>query len=173
MRVLAFVCLTSLVALSLGAQEGASQGYFERVKTSIEGPLDMRDPFKKKIQKRDEKKEIDGRLGESAFSNLATLDGVELKDIKIVGVILGEQRRALAREKTAEDRASKKKLKWKASENAKPKGDVYIITEGMKIGKYAAEVKAILPGGIVLVEKIKNVYDQDEYIETVMPVILD
>jgi hypothetical protein len=35
---------------------------------------------------------------------------------------------------------------------------------------WAKDVKAILPGGIILVEKIRNVYDQDEYLETVLPV---
>ena len=46
----------------------------------------------------------------------------------------------------------------------------YYIKEGMRIGTNSAEVKAILPGGIVLVEKIRNVYDLDEYLETVIPV---
>lgn len=48
--------------------------------------------------------------------------------------------------------------------------DIYILKEGMKVGVDDAEVKAILPGGIVVVEKIVNVYDQQEYIETVIPV---
>ena len=51
--------------------------------------------------------------------------------------------------------------------------NVYYIKEGMKLGENGAEVKAILPGGIVLVEKIRNVYDQDEYLETVIPVSND
>ena len=48
--------------------------------------------------------------------------------------------------------------------------EVFYIKEGMKLGSSGAEVKAILPGGIVLVEKIRNVYDQDEYLETVIPI---
>jgi type IV pilus assembly protein PilP len=51
--------------------------------------------------------------------------------------------------------------------------DTFIIKEGMKLGQNGAEVKAILPGGIVLVEKIVNVYDQEEYLETVLPVSTD
>ena len=40
----------------------------------------------------------------------------------------------------------------------------------MKISHGEAEVKAILPGGVVIVEKIKNIYDQDEYLETILPI---
>jgi len=38
----------------------------------------------------------------------------------------------------------------------------------MKLAKGTAELKAIMPGGIALVEKIKNIYDQEEYIETII-----
>jgi type IV pilus assembly protein PilP len=48
--------------------------------------------------------------------------------------------------------------------------DVIILKEGMKIGQDEAELKAILPGGIVLVEKIVNVYGQEEFLETVIPI---
>ena len=54
------------------------------------------------------------------------------------------------------------------AENVKPLS--FILKEGMSLGKNKAELKAILPGGIVLVEKFKNVYDQDEYLETIIPV---
>ena len=47
---------------------------------------------------------------------------------------------------------------------------VIIIKEGSKLGPDNAEVKAILPGGIILVEKIVNVYGQEEYLETVVPI---
>ena len=40
----------------------------------------------------------------------------------------------------------------------------------MKIGEDGAELKAILPGGIIVVEKIVNVYGQEEYLETVIPI---
>ena len=40
----------------------------------------------------------------------------------------------------------------------------------MKIGRDKIEVKAILPGGMILVEKITNIYGDDEYIETVIPI---
>jgi type IV pilus assembly protein PilP len=47
---------------------------------------------------------------------------------------------------------------------------IIIMKEGMKIGPDNAELKAILPGGIVLVEKIVNVYGEDEFLETVIPI---
>ena len=49
-------------------------------------------------------------------------------------------------------------------------GPIIILKEGMKIGEDGAELKAILPGGIILVEKIVNVYGQEEYLETVIPI---
>lgn len=67
-----------------------------------------------------------------------------------MGVLIGPERRAMARVSGAKDS--------------------FIIKEGMHIGPNQAEVKAILPGGVILVEKIRNVYDQDEYLETVLPV---
>ena len=48
--------------------------------------------------------------------------------------------------------------------------DTFIIKEGMSLGLDNAIVKAIMPGGVVLVEKIKNVYDQFEYLETLLPI---
>ena len=45
-----------------------------------------------------------------------------------------------------------------------------ILREGMKIGKSNAELKAILPGGVIFVEKITNVYNEIEYLETVIPI---
>ena len=48
--------------------------------------------------------------------------------------------------------------------------ETFILKEGMKLGENQAELKAILPGGIVVVEKLKDVYDKDEFIETLIPV---
>ena len=45
-----------------------------------------------------------------------------------------------------------------------------IIKEGYRIGPDRVEVKAILPGGIILVEKMVNVYGQEEFLETVIPI---
>jgi len=125
--------------------------------TSIKNPFELRDPFKKRPRKLGRRKRNYGNyLNNNKYSNIPTIDGYTIREIRIVGVLLGKNRRAIA------------KIVDPKSGNASP--DSYIIKEGMKIGENDAEVKAIVPGGVVLVEKIRNVYDQDEYIETVIPV---
>jgi Tfp pilus assembly protein PilP len=122
-------------------------------KTYLKNPLDLRDPFKRRINK---KKGQQQRTHESGyFSNqLDRIEDKSIESIRVVGVMIGKDRRAMA-----------KILHGKVLGS-----EVYFIKEGMKIGPNGAEVKAILAGGIVLVEKIRNVYDQDEYLETVIPV---
>ncbi len=70
--------------------------------------------------------------------------------MKVVGVLIGRERRAMVKSGDG--------------------GSIIILKEGMKIGEDGAELKAILPGGIILVEKIVNVYGQEEYLETVIPI---
>jgi len=124
--------------------------------TSIKNPLDMRDPFKRKRRKIGVRsKTYGGFLKNNKYSNLPTINEFPLNKIRIVGVLLGKNRRAIAKVVIGQA-------------NLSP--ETYIIKEGMVIGENDAEVRAIVPGGIVLVEKIRNVYDQDEYIETIIPV---
>lgn len=137
--------------------------FFQRTRTTISNPFEMRDPFKRKALKLKSSSTKDYKLDKTIFSNLPTLDGVPLDQIKITGVILGDQRRAIARIGEAGG----------TGKDVDPNAPTFVIKEGMKMGFNQAEVKAILPGGIVLVEKIKNVYDQEEYIETIMPVTVE
>ena len=110
-----------------------------------------RDPFKRATKRLGKRKKSYGKyLSEGKYSNVRTLQGVKLSEIRVVGVLLGKNRRAIAKTGKGEE--------------------TFIIKEGMKIGEYNAEVKAIVPGGILLVEKIKNVYNDNEYIETIIPV---
>jgi type IV pilus assembly protein PilP len=84
-----------------------------------------------------------------------------------VGVLLGENRRALAKvanESGGDNNRGMSREREQLSE------ETFILKEGMLIGENDAELKAILPGGIVLVEKITNVYDQEEYLETIIPI---
>lgn len=128
--------------------------------TSIKNPLDLRDPFKRTRRRlRKRKKNYGGYLTEGKYSNLPSITTYPLNQIRIVGVLLGKNRRAIA--------------KVALSQDGQMGPDSYMIKEGMKIGENGAEVKAIVPGGIVLVEKIRNVYDQDEYIETIIPVSVE
>ncbi len=156
--------LVFISALNVMAQDRSKlPEFFQRTKTTITNPFEMRDPFKRKALKLKSSGTKDYKLDKTVFSNLPTLDGVSLDRIKITGVILGDQRRAIA--KIGEPGSE--------SKGSDPNAPTFVIKEGMKMGFNQAEVKAILPGGIVLVEKIKNVYDQEEYIETIMPVTVE
>lgn len=129
---------------------------FDEDETSIKNPFELRDPFKRKTRKSGTKeKAYTGFLVNGKYSNLPEINDFPLSEIRIVGVLLGKERRAIAKVMMSQGKVS---------------DDSYMIKEGMTLGENNAEVKAIVPGGIVLVEKIRNVYDQDEYIETVIPV---
>ena len=122
-------------------------------KTMLKNPLDLRDPFKRKMSKR--KAQLKKAISNGIYSNQNDIiENKPVESIRIIGVVFGKERRAMA----------------KVSDGKTMTNEVYFIKEGMKIGPNGAEVKAILPGGIVLVEKVRNVYDQDEYLETVIPV---
>ncbi len=149
--------LLILIYILLSSQGHAKvYNFFKDTTTGIKDPFEMRDPFKRKIFKRQAKKASTAKvLKDGAYSNLPEIGKTPLNKIRIVGILLGKERRAMAKIDGGSGGASK---------------DIYIIKEGMKIGIDDAEVKAILPGGIVVVEKITNVYDQNEYIETIIPV---
>lgn len=146
-----FLVMFALSALFvLNAQEVDNKEFnLFKSKTYVKNPLDLRDPFKRKINKK--KSQLKKNQNDGYFTNIVTaIDTKPVESIRVVGVMIGKERRAMAKV---------------TGEN-----DVYYLKEGMKVGPNGAEVKAILPGGIVLVEKIRNVYDQDEYLETVIPV---
>jgi type IV pilus assembly protein PilP len=137
------------------ATQGEVFNFFRDNKTFIRDPFTLRDPFKrKKTKTRSDTRKFSMLQQGNTFSNIPTIGTASLDEIRIVGVLLGKDRRATAK-KIAGDGLSK---------------ESYILVEGMKLGENQAEIKAILPGGIVLVEKIRNVYDQDEFIETIIPV---
>lgn len=124
-------------------------------KTYVKNPMDLRDPFKRKINKK-KSSQAQARTYETGIYNnqLEKIEDKPIESIRIVGVLIGKERRAMA----------------KIAQGKILGSEVFLIKEGMILGPNGAEVKAILPGGIVLIEKIRNVYDQDEYLETVIPV---
>jgi Tfp pilus assembly protein PilP len=131
----------------------AASFHLFKSKTFVKNPLDLRDPFKRKITKR--KSQVMKIHDSGIYSNQNDIiENKPIESIRIVGVMIGKERRAMA--------------KIASGKTLLP--EVFYIKEGMKLGASGAEVKAILPGGIVLVEKIRNVYDQDEYLETVIPI---
>ena len=125
--------------------------FFNGNKTKIKNPFNLRDPFKRKrLSLRVKKGKYSAFLKGNFFSNLPSIENVPLNDIRIVGILLGKKRRAMAKIKNGKD--------------------TYLLKEGMRLGLDNAEIKAILPGGIVVVEKIRNVYNQEEYLETIIPI---
>ena len=138
---------------SLGSKQKFE--FFNGNKTSIKNPFGLRDPFKRKrIRLKGRKGKYSAFLKGNFFSNLPSIENVPLNQVRIVGVLLGKNRRAMA----------------KIIQGAGLSKDTYILKEGMRLGRDNAEIKAILPGGIVVVEKIRNVYNQEEYLETIIPI---
>ncbi len=145
-----------LFCFSLGAQSTtvSQKGRnFFKDKTTIDNPFNLRDPFKAPQTKSDVKKtgrgfKITGK-GEYSNINETSLEQLNLETLRVVGVLIGKERRAMV---------------------TSGGNKITILKEGMKIGPEMVELKAILPGGIVLVEKIVNVYGEEEFLETVVPI---
>lgn len=118
-------------------------------KTRIENPFDLRDPFKRPLAKngRDSRASVTS-VRDGVFTNVPPIGELSVDKIQVVGVLIGKDRRAMVR----------------------VGGAVVVLKEGMRIGKDGAELKAIHPGGIILVEKLVNVYGEEEYLETVIPI---
>lgn len=142
----------SLLMLLLFTEISLSNDVFEG-KTSIENPFELRDPFVPPKIKSVQKKKITSKKADGVFDNRQRIDSVKsykLDEISIVGVVIGKERRV--------------------SIKLSKENDVFVLKEGDKLGQNKAEIKAILPGGIILVEKVSNIYGEDEYIETVIPI---
>lgn len=117
--------------------------------TSIEKPFELRDPFKAPLFKSEAKKKREKEFSGNFERNIERLEGeVPLDQVKIVGVLIGKDRRVMIEQG----------------------GKVFTLKEGQNLGNNGPEIKAILAGGIVLVEQIVNIYDETEYIETVIPI---
>ncbi|MES2528503.1 MAG: pilus assembly protein PilP [Bdellovibrionota bacterium] len=155
MKLFIFLLFISIGALAAPPKNPLDE--FFKDKTRIENPLELRDPFKSPQSKGASKRQGGNRFrrGENAYSNLAqdNLRDWNIYELRVQGVMIGKERRAMIS---------------RGGEGAVQK--VVVIKEGSLIGPDNAEVKAILPGGIILVEKIINVYGQEEYLETVVPI---
>lgn len=171
------IFLSFLGTLSVGAQTTASSDediintvpleLFDADEDQVREALKLRDPFKRPAVTRSQRKSSLADGPKTNFTqNVPSIEGVPLRAIRIVGILLGEERRAIAKIVSGvSDNSSAEVL-----DNANLGEESYLLREGMRIGENNAEIKAILPGGIVLVEKIRNVYDQDEYLETIIPI---
>jgi len=148
------IFLALILSISVGAFAAPVDPLtnFFRDKTQIDKPFKLRDPFKAPQGKTGKGKQQEGYYmsGKGQYSNIKEEKITTLDNLKVVGVLIGKERRAMVRSGDA--------------------GKIVILKEGMKIGEDEVELKAILPGGIILVEKIVNVYGQEEYLETVIPI---
>ena len=118
--------------------------------SELEKPFELRDPFQQpKLKKRDTKSSTTP-VKAGVFTNVPEIQTTNLDEVKITGVLIGPERRAFVK--------------------LKDDGPTYTIKEGMTLGPNQAEIKAILPGGIILAEKVVNIYGETEYLETVIPI---
>ena len=116
--------------------------------TNIEEPLSLRDPFKQPMSKIKSKNLKETKTIRNTLSNLADPKGIKVGEIeKVTGTLIGNDRRAFV----------------------SVKGKMFTLKEGF-IDADGIELKAILPGGLIFVEKLVNVYGQEEFIETVVPI---
>lgn len=166
-----FALFISVVEYAYSESDNTGMEQFKKV-SSIVNPFELRDPFKRNLPKRSRLKKIGNNklFNGSEFTNIESVSGIPIEQIRVLGVLLGTNRRAIVKVVNAEGSDVVRK---KIVGNTNPDSDgqiTYVVKEGMRLGVDGAEVKAILPGGIVLVEKIRNVYDQDEYLETIIPV---
>lgn len=145
-----FAILFIMIFLSFSTHAGIEE-IFEG-KTSIEEPLKLRDPFQAPKEKlvRQERPGEAKKNSDGIYTNLEEIGVVPLKDIKITGILIGRDRRAIV--------------------SVTGKKTPFIIHEGNKLGENQAEVKAIVPGGLILVEKVVNIYGETEFLETVIPI---
>ena len=149
--------LSIMISFSFSQEKAApvKRVNFFHDKSDIPDPFALRDPFKRPSLRRKE-----GGLGagskvglrDGVFTNIQEIGNVEMGQISVQGIYLGKNRRAA--------------IKVKGEKG----GSVFFAKEGMKLGGRGVEVKAILPGGVVFVEKVVNIYDQEEYLETIIPI---
>lgn len=138
-----------LISTNIFANSKKLESFFKE-QTTIKDPFSLRDPFqapKLSTKKQQERKQR--MKGVWDFEQKLTED-VKLEEIKITGVLIGANRRAIMR----------------IGNFKKP----FTFKEGDKLGPNGPEIRAILPGGIILVEQINNIYGEPEYIETVIPI---
>jgi len=126
------------------------------LETNIKDPLKLKDPFKRPFKRiRYSGEKIGQLLKNDKYDNFKKLKNTSLKNIRVMGVFLGENRKAILKISNGQSSVSQ---------------ESYIVEEGMTLGSSGGEIKAILPGGVVVVEKIRNVFNEEEFVETIIPV---
>lgn len=147
-----FLCLI-LLSYSAFAQNNQRLREVFQSMTAIEKPFELRDPFKPPLSKGSAAggREQKSLMRDGIYTNIDQVQITDISQLRIVGVMIGRERRALARIANGDK-------------------STIILREGMRIGNDNAELKAIHPGGVILVEKLVNVYGEEEFLETVIPI---
>ena len=120
--------------------------FFKKVQTNIQDPMKLRDPFKSNLAKVRPKaqEKASKMLKDGSYSNVPKFENIPLDNIVIVGTLLGPTRIAMA------------KIAPGPGIMPEMNAPSFIIKEGMILGENNAEVRAIVHGGIVLVEKVEK-----------------
>jgi Tfp pilus assembly protein PilP len=154
---LLFLLIVSFIAIQLSLAQAPSGSRTRlnnlfKEKTTIEDPFGLRDPFRAPMIRSDRRQGRSDKavIRDGAFTNINPVNVGNLDSLRVVGVMVGKERRALVKVDGREE--------------------VMVLREGMRIGNDNAELKAIHPGGIIMVEKLVNVYGEEEYLETVIPI---
>ena len=116
--------------------------------TSIKNPFQLRDPFDAPKFKTAASRAKTSRYNGEMNNIPKYEEAFKVESINVVGVLIGKVRRVMI----------------------KSKDQVFTLKEGEMMGSDGPEIKAILPGGVILVERITNVYGENEFIETVIPI---
>ncbi len=140
-----------LIILALSSFSVFSQKRFIEDNTAIKNALKLRDPFKAPKSQQGQG-ELETKLKEGVFSNLLRPDAIALENVRVKGILMGKKRRVILTAGVGE------------------KTPTYMLSEGSLIANGTVELKAILPSGVIFVEKVTNVYGQTEYLETVVPI---
>lgn len=135
-------------------KRGVGKDFFKYI-SKIQDPFSLRDPFKSPLKRQTTQKRKTIKSGYADGNSLMSGSRVDwsvinLENLTITGVIIGENRRAIVIFPSSKD--------------------PQVLKEGMFVGPDKAQLKAILPSGVIFVEKIVNVYGQEEYLETVIPI---
>ena len=143
--------MNKIVLISIFIFSVTSFGKIEDVfkgQTSIKDPFKLRDPFQTpKFKSKTQQKRKERARG--ILDNVKKLSQPDnLDTMSIVGVLIGKERRVIV----------------------KVGADTFSLKEGDSYGRNGPEIKAILPGGVILVEKITNIYGENEFIETIVPI---
>jgi len=136
-------CLLLMSSLSFAKLENLFDEH-----TTIAKPFSLRDPFEGPKFKSESKERRDNRVSGIRDDEPKLATDVDLNNLNITGVLIGKERRVLI----------------------DVGGKVYKFKEEEFLGPNGPRIKAILPGGIILVEQITNIYGEAEYIETVIPI---